>query len=104
MLGDRLLDVTSLSVLDREMYSEAEAAWLLGVAQSPLNYWLEGGTRRGRLYRPVIRPEPRGERAPVTWAEFIEVGLLRSYRRDRRWPSCGCSSTGSAIATGSPTH
>ena len=86
MRGDTLPDVTGVSVLEREMYSEAEAARLLGVAQSTLNYWLEGGSRRGRVYRPVIRPEPRGERAPVTWAEFIEAGLLRSYRRDRNVP------------------
>lgn len=69
------------SVLDREMYSEAEAARLLGVSQSTLNYWLEGGERRGKLYQPVIRLEPRGRRAPVTWAEFIEAGLLREYRQ-----------------------
>jgi uncharacterized protein (DUF433 family) len=75
-------DVTSLSVLDREMYSEAEAARYLRVAQSTLNYWLEGGQRRGRIYSPVIRTEPRGHRAPVTWAEFVEAGLLRSYRRE----------------------
>lgn len=67
------------------MYSEAEAARLLRVPQSTLNYWLEGGERRGKSYRPVIRPEPRGERAPVTWAEFIEAGLLRQYR-DRNVP------------------
>jgi hypothetical protein len=30
----------------------------------------------------VIRPEAKGGRAPLTWAEFIEAGLLRSYRRD----------------------
>lgn len=70
-----------VSALDREMYSEAEAARYLRVPQSTLNYWLEGGTRRGRTYRPVIRLEPRGRGAPVTWAEFIEAGLLRSYRR-----------------------
>ena len=86
MRADRLPGVSGVSVLEREMYSEAEAARLLGVAQSTLNYWLEGGTRRGRVYRPVIRPEPRGERAPVTWAELIEAGLLRSYRRDRNVP------------------
>jgi len=28
----------------------------------------------------VIRVEPRGERS-VTWAEFVEAGLLREYRR-----------------------
>jgi uncharacterized protein (DUF433 family) len=72
--------VANLSVLEREMYSEAEAARYLRVAQSTLNYWLEGGERRGKVYRPVIRTEPRGRRAPVTWAEFVEAGLLRSYR------------------------
>lgn len=76
----------AVSVLDREMYSEAEAARLLRVPQSTLNYWLEGGERRGRTYRPVVRPEPRGQRAPVTWAEFVEAGLLRMYRRDRSVP------------------
>lgn len=70
------------TVLDREVYSEAEAARLLRVPQSTLNYWLEGGERRGKTYQPVIRAEARGGRAPVTWAEFIEAGLLRSYRRD----------------------
>jgi uncharacterized protein (DUF433 family) len=74
--------VADVSVLDREMYSEAEAARLLGVAQSTLNYWLEGGVRRGKSYRPIIRTEATGGRSPVTWAEFVEAGLLRSYRRD----------------------
>lgn len=72
----------AVSILDREMYTEAEAARLLNVAQSTLNYWLEGGVRRGgRVYRPIIREEPRGDRQAVTWAEFIEAGLLREYRR-----------------------
>jgi uncharacterized protein (DUF433 family) len=71
----------SVTLLDREMYTEAAAARLLGVAQNTLNYWLEGGTRRGKVYRPVIRVEPRGERAAVTWGEFVEASLLREYRR-----------------------
>ncbi|MGH3802373.1 MAG: DUF433 domain-containing protein [Pseudonocardiaceae bacterium] len=75
-----------VNVLDREMFSEAEAARLLRLSQSTLNYWLEGGTRRGKTYRPVIRPEARGVRAPVTWAEFVEAGLLRMYRRNNNVP------------------
>jgi DNA-binding transcriptional MerR regulator len=67
------------------MFSEAEAARLLRVAQSTLHYWLEGGERRGRTYQPVIRVEPRGTRS-VTWAEFIEAGLLRQYRREHGVP------------------
>jgi uncharacterized protein (DUF433 family) len=76
----------SVSVLDREMFSEAAAARLLGVPQGTLNYWLEGGERRGKIYRPVIRVEPRGDREAVTWAEFIEAGLLREYRRTHNVP------------------
>jgi uncharacterized protein (DUF433 family) len=76
----------AVSVLDREMFTEAEAARLLTVPQSTLNYWLEGGERRGRIYRPIIREEPRGDRDAVTWAEFIEAGLLREYRRTHGVP------------------
>jgi uncharacterized protein (DUF433 family) len=74
-----------VNVLDREVYTEAEAARLLRVAQSTLHYWLEGGERRGRTYKPVIRIEPRSARA-VSWAEFVEAGLLREYRRTHRVP------------------
>jgi len=68
------------TVLDREMFSEAEAARLLRVPQATLHWWLNGGTYRHRTYRPVIRLEPTSERS-VTWAEFVESGLLREYRR-----------------------
>jgi uncharacterized protein (DUF433 family) len=71
--------------LDREVFSEAEAARLLRVAQSTLHYWLEGGERRGKSYKPVIRVDARGSRA-VTWAEFVEAGLLREYRRTHGVP------------------
>jgi len=73
--------MANVSVLEREMYSEAEAARYLRVSQSTLHYWLEGGERRARVYPPVIRQAATGRHAPVTWAEFIEAGLLRSYRR-----------------------
>jgi uncharacterized protein (DUF433 family) len=73
------------TILNREMYSEAEAARLLGVQQSTLHYWLEGGQRRAKLYKPIIRVDATGERV-VTWAEFIEAGLLREYRRTHQIP------------------
>jgi uncharacterized protein (DUF433 family) len=76
----------SVSVLEREMFTEAEAARLLRVPQRTLNYWLEGGEVRGRVYRPVIRPESRGGHVAVTWAEFVEAGLLREYRQTHRVP------------------
>lgn len=77
--------MTTVSVLEREMYAEAEAARLVGVAPSTLHYWLEGGQRHGKQYRPVLRVEPRGSRG-VTWAEFVEAGLLRQYRREHNVP------------------
>ena len=61
------------------MYTEALAARLLAVPQSTLHYWLEGGTRRGKEYKPIIRQEPLGRRI-VTWAEFVEAGWLSEYR------------------------
>jgi uncharacterized protein (DUF433 family) len=70
----------SVSVLDRDMYTEAEAARLLGMHQPTLHYWLEGKKYRGRTYEPVIREKATGKKA-VTWAEFVEAGLLCQYRK-----------------------
>ncbi|MDQ4130836.1 MAG: hypothetical protein M3133_07605 [Actinomycetota bacterium] len=72
------VDVTTL---EREVYSEPDAAEILRVPQATLHWWLEGGKRRNTMYPPVIRPEPTGSRV-VTWAEFVEAGLLRQYRRE----------------------
>jgi uncharacterized protein (DUF433 family) len=79
------LTMSDVTVLEREMFAEAEAARLLRLPQSTLHYWLEGGRRRGRTYRPVLRVEARGERS-VTWAEFVEAALLREYRRTLNVP------------------
>lgn len=73
------------TVLDREMYTEAGAARILRVAPGTLHYWLEGGTRGKKIYKPVIREEATGSRS-VTWAEFVEASLLRQYRRQHNVP------------------
>ncbi|MDG4832916.1 DUF433 domain-containing protein [Solwaraspora sp. WMMD1047] len=73
------------SVLDREMYTEAEAARLLRVRQSTLHYWLEGSQRGQRHYKPILRDRARGSRT-VTWAEFVEAGFLREYRQTHKVP------------------
>ena len=86
--GEALWHTRSVSdplVLDRELYSEPEAARLLGRSPSTLHYWLQGGERRGTVYPPVIRSEPKDTRW-VTWAEFIEAGWLSTYRRDKGVP------------------
>lgn len=71
-----------VEVLDSEVYTEGEAARLLGLSPSTLHYWLQGGERRGTQYMPIIRPEPVETRY-VTWAEFIEAGWLRAYRKNK---------------------
>lgn len=83
---DSVIVTTGTAVLEREMYTEAEAARLLSVSQSTLHYWLEGGTRRGKVYAPIVREVPRGGHPPVTWAEFVECGWLKQYRRANQVP------------------
>ena len=73
------------TVLEREMYTEAGAARLLRVPPATLHYWLEGGKRDGKTYQPIIRETATGSRR-VTWAEFIEAGLLREYRKGHNVP------------------
>lgn len=77
--------MTTPTVLDREVYSEPEAARLLGRSPSTLHYWLQGGKRGRTVYPPIIRAEP-SERRWVTWAEFIEAGWLSTYRQTSRVP------------------
>ncbi len=67
-------------MLNRRIYTVANAARILRVTPSTLMWWLDGRTNGARVYPPVIRREPTGERT-LTWAEFVEAGLLRQYRK-----------------------
>lgn len=64
---------------DEPIYTIGEAARLLRVKPSTLRYWLEGMTRKGHVYLPVIRRDATGS-GEVTWPEFIEAGWLSEYR------------------------
>jgi len=72
-------DPAETAVLDREIYTEREAARLLDLAPSTLRCWLQGGVRHGVADMPILRAE-RSTSRHVTWAEFIEAGWLRAYR------------------------
>ncbi len=74
--------LVALSILDRPLYSYAEAARLLRVPSQTLKRWLEGASVKGVEYPPVIRPQRTGSDS-VTWGEFVEAGLLRGYRSKR---------------------
>lgn len=69
----------SLAVLDREVYTMSQAARLLGVQAATLRRWIDGYTRGGVDYEPVVRPRRTGGET-VTWGEFVEAGYLREYR------------------------
>lgn len=66
-------------MLNRPLYSFAEAARLLDLSASKLRSWVDGTVRKGVEYPPVIRPRRTGNDY-VTWAEFVEAGFLREYR------------------------
>ena len=70
--------ILSVHVLERRLYEIRDAAELLRIPQSTLRYWLEGDGDRP----PVLREEPRGDLS-VSWGEFVEAGMLRSYRDER---------------------
>lgn len=74
-----------VDILHRAIYTEKAAAELLRVPVGTLHYWLEGGVRGRHTYSPVIRERATGSKS-VTWAEFIEAGLLREYRRNLHVP------------------
>jgi uncharacterized protein (DUF433 family) len=66
--------------LSRSVYSIRDAAGILRIPSSTLKRWLEGHTRKGEFYGPLLRPEPTGSDL-VSWGEFIQAGFLREYRK-----------------------
>jgi uncharacterized protein (DUF433 family) len=68
------------TILDREMYTVAGAASLLGLRSDRVRAWLDGYEGRGVWYEPVVRSQRSGSDI-VTWGEFVELGLLREYRK-----------------------
>lgn len=69
----------AVSLLDRAIYSYADVDRLVGVHAGTARRWLEGYSRKGVVYDPVLRPEPTGADA-VTWGEMVEARLLAEFR------------------------
>lgn len=66
-------------MLDRAIYSYADVDRLVGVHAGTARRWLEGYTRAGRFYDPVLRDEPTDSDS-VTWGEMVEARLLAEFR------------------------
>jgi len=69
-----------ITSLDRELYHVSLAAAYLRVPPATLKYWLEGGSRKGFSYEPVIRERKTGSQN-LTWGEFVEAWYVKQYRK-----------------------
>lgn len=67
------------TLLDRAIYSYPDVDRLVGLHAGTAKRWLEGYTREGKFYDPVLREEPTGSDS-VTWGEMVESRLLANYR------------------------
>lgn len=72
----------AISLLDRAIYSYADVDRLVGLHSGTARRWMEGYTRGGRFYEPVLREERTGSDA-VTWGEMVEARLLAEFRSRR---------------------
>lgn len=77
--------MTAVHTLERDLYVVSDAARILGLRPQTLRNWLQGYSRNGREYEPVIRAS-RNTIETVTWGEFIEAGFLTEYRQHRKVP------------------
>jgi uncharacterized protein (DUF433 family) len=68
-----------VNLLDRPVYGASQVDRLLSLTPGTARRWIDGYTRAGRFYPPVIRPEHTGDEL-VTWGEFVETRLLAEYR------------------------
>lgn len=67
------------SMLDRAIYSYPDVDRLVGLRSGTAKRWLEGYTRAGKSYKPVLREEATGSDS-VTWGEMVEARLLAEFR------------------------
>ncbi|MHA7984314.1 DUF433 domain-containing protein [Rathayibacter sp. CAU 1779] len=69
----------AFALLDRPMYSYSDVDRLVGVQPGTARRWLEGYSRSGKFYEPVLRESPSGSEV-VTWGEMVESRLLAEFR------------------------
>src|SRR5437016_3295836 len=69
-----------VDLLERPVYGFSQVDWLLGLSPGTARRWIDGYSRAGATYAPVIRIEPTGDEL-VTWGEFVETRFLAGYRQ-----------------------
>lgn len=66
-------------LLSRPTYLYSEVDRLIGVPAGTARRWINGYTRAGKQYLPILRREP-GDPDWATWGEFVEARMLSEYR------------------------
>ncbi|MCW2752361.1 MAG: hypothetical protein JWR83_3471 [Aeromicrobium sp.] len=66
-------------MLDREIYAYSDVDRIIGLHHGTARRWLEGYTRRGNTYEPVLRESPTHQDI-VTWGEMVEARHLAEFR------------------------
>jgi hypothetical protein len=68
-----------INLLDRRLYTFAQVDDLLSLSPSTAQRWIDGYSRQGKDYRPVVRRNSTGI-AVATWGEFVECRFLAEFR------------------------
>lgn len=66
-------------LLARRVYGIAQVDGILGLTAGTAKRWIDGYSRGGRMFPPVVRPDTTGDEL-VTWGEFAETRLLAEFR------------------------
>lgn len=73
------MDAPVVNLLDRPVYGVRQADRILDLSAGTTARWVDGYTRAGKNYSPIIREHQTGSEL-VTWGEFVEVRLLAQFR------------------------
>lgn len=74
-----MIDDMALSLLDRAIYSYGDVDRLVGLHHGTSRRWLDGYSRAGKFYEPILRESSTGTDS-VTWGEMVEARLLAEFR------------------------
>jgi uncharacterized protein (DUF433 family) len=68
-----------VDLVDRPTYGLAQIDSLLSLRGGTARRWIDGYTRAGKQYDPVVRERHTGEEI-ASWGEFVETRLLAEFR------------------------
>ncbi len=68
-----------INLVDRPTYGFNQVDRLLRLHPGTARHWIDGYTRGGKDYEPVVRESSTGV-SIATWGEFVETRLLAEYR------------------------